>query len=50
MPKRKVSLTPTEQSAQFERAAQAMIDAGELNPTEAEAAVDKIVRRGRAKP
>jgi len=45
MPKKKRVETQEEQSARFKRDAQKLIDAGELNPTEADAAVDKIVRR-----
>jgi len=42
-PKKKREETQEEQSARFKREAQRLIDAGELNPTEAEAAVDRIV-------
>jgi len=45
MPKKKRQETQEEQSARFKREAQKLIDAGELNPTEADAAVDRIVRR-----
>ena len=48
MPKKKRVETQEEQSARFKREAQRLIDAGELNPTEAEAAVDKIVRKAKA--
>jgi hypothetical protein len=44
MPKKKHPETQAQQSARFKRDAQKLIDAGELNPTEAEAAVDRIVR------
>ena len=47
MPKKKPE-SDKEQSERFIRDAQRLIDAGELNPTEAEAALDKLVRR--AKP
>ena len=44
MPKKQDRETPEEQSERFKRDAQKLIDAGELNPTEAEAAVDRVVR------
>ena len=51
MPKKKRQETQEEQSARFKREAQKLIDAGELNPTEADAALDKLVRRfAHAKP
>ena len=34
-----------EQSARFEKAVQDMIDAGELNPTEAEEAFEQVMKR-----
>ena len=45
MPKKKRQETQAEQSARFKKDAQKLIDAGELNPTEAAAAVDKLVRK-----
>ena len=45
MPPPKKSLTPKEQSERFRKAAQELIDAGELDPTEADAAMDKLVRK-----
>ena len=45
MPKKKRHETQAEQSERFKRDAQKLIDAGELNPTEAAAAVDNLVRR-----
>ena len=45
MPKKKHQETQAEQSARFKRDAQKLIDAGELNPTDAQAAVDRLVRR-----
>ena len=47
MPKKKPGMTPEEQSEGFKREVQRMIDAGELNPTEAAAAFDKAVRMAR---
>jgi hypothetical protein len=44
MPKRKETLNPEEQSRTFKAEAQRLIDAGELNPTEADAAMDRLVR------
>jgi polyhydroxyalkanoate synthesis regulator phasin len=45
MPKKKRQETPEEQSERFQRDAQAMIDAGELSPTEAESVLDKLIRK-----
>jgi polyhydroxyalkanoate synthesis regulator phasin len=47
MPKKKRQESQAEQSARFKRDAQKLIDAGELNPTEAEAAVDRLVRQSK---
>ena len=44
MPKKKNHETQAEQSARFLAEAQKLIDAGELNPTEAEEALDRLVR------
>ncbi len=44
MPKQKHKETQEEQSARFKAEAQKLIDAGELSPTEAENALDKMVR------
>jgi hypothetical protein len=43
MPKKKRQETQAEQSARFKRDAQKLIDAGELNPTEAAAALERLV-------
>lgn len=48
MPKAKKKLAPAEQRKRFEEEVQRRIDAGELNPTEADAALDSLVRK--AKP
>lgn len=45
MPKRKETISPQEQSRRFKAEAQRLIDAGELSPTEAEAALDALVRK-----
>ena len=45
MPKKKQTETPEEQSARFKAEVERMIAAGELSPTEAEAAMDKLVRK-----
>lgn len=47
MPKKKRQETQAEQSKRFREHAQKLIEAGELNPIEAEAAVDRLVRRSR---
>ncbi len=44
MPKKKNPETPAQQSARFLAEAQKLIDAGELNLIEADAAVDSLVR------
>ena len=43
MPKKKHHETQATQSARFKRDAQKMIDDGELNPTEAAAALERLV-------
>lgn len=46
MTKQKPSdLSDSEQSERFLRAAQDLIDAGELDPTEADAVVDRVLKR-----
>lgn len=50
MPKKKPGMTPEEQSQRFIEEAQKLIDAGELSPTAAEAAVDNVVRKAKAPP
>ena len=47
MPKKLNPESPAEQSKRFKREAQKLIDAGELNLTEADAAMDKLVRRAK---
>ena len=48
MPKKKEEISPEEQSRRFLEAAQKLVDAGELDPIEAEAALDKLVRKMRS--
>jgi hypothetical protein len=45
MPKKKHRETQKEQSDRFKRDAQKLIDAGELSPTDADAALDALVRK-----
>jgi polyhydroxyalkanoate synthesis regulator phasin len=45
MAKQKARLDPAKQAERFREAAQKMIDAGELDPTEAERALDTFVRQ-----
>lgn len=45
MPKKKKIETPEEQSARFEAEVKRLIDAGELSPTDAQAALDRLTRR-----
>lgn len=47
MPKKTQSETPEEQSERFKREAQKLIDAGELSPADADAALDRIIKRQR---
>jgi len=44
MPKKQRKETQAEQSARFKKEVERLIEAGELNPTEAEEALDKMVR------
>lgn len=44
MPKKKRTETPEEQAARFQEEVQKLVDAGELNPTEADAALDRLIR------
>jgi polyhydroxyalkanoate synthesis regulator phasin len=45
MPKKGKTESQAEQSERFKRDAQRLVDAGELNPTEADKALDSIVRK-----
>jgi hypothetical protein len=45
MPKKQHKETPEEQSARFRAEVEKLVAAGELSPTEAEGAVDRLVRR-----
>lgn len=45
MPKAKNRISPAEQRKQFEEEVRKRIAAGELNPTDADAALDNLVRR-----
>jgi hypothetical protein len=44
MPKKKRKETPEEQSARFRAEVERLVAAGELSPTDAEAALDRLVR------
>jgi hypothetical protein len=48
MPKKQNPESSGEQSARFKRDAQKLIDAGELNPTVADAALDRLVRKAKS--
>jgi hypothetical protein len=50
MPKKKHNETPEDQSARFRVEVERMIEAGELSPTDADAALDRLVRQRSAKP
>jgi hypothetical protein len=43
MPKKKHNETPEEQSARFRAEVEKLVAAGELSPTEADAALDRLV-------
>ena len=47
MPTKKNPETQAEQSNRFKKDAQKLVDAGELNPTDAERALDKLVRKSK---
>lgn len=47
MPKKKHKETQDEQSARFKAEVERMIAAGELNPTEADKALEGLVRKSR---
>lgn len=49
MPKKTKQETPAEQSERFKKAVREMIDAGELNPTDANAAFERLIHRVRTK-
>lgn len=44
MPKKKKTETPEEQSARFRAEVERMIEAGELSPTDADDALDRLLR------
>lgn len=43
MPKKKSTETPEQQAERFKQAVQAMVDAGEIDPAEADIAFDKAM-------
>jgi len=45
MPKKKPGMTPTQQSESFRAKVRELIDAGELNPTDADAALDGLTKK-----
>lgn len=45
MPKKQNKETPEEQSARFRAEVERLVAAGELNPTEADDALDELVRQ-----
>lgn len=48
MPKKLKPESQAEQSKRFKREVERLIEAGELNPTDADAALDRLVRRSKA--
>jgi hypothetical protein len=49
MPKKQNPESPVEQSERFKREVRKLIDAGELNPNEADAAFERLVTKDRLK-
>jgi hypothetical protein len=49
MPKKQNPVTPEEQSKRFKREVRRLIDAGDLNPADADAALDRLVRKSGGK-
>jgi len=49
MPKKKPGMTPAQQSESFRAKVRELVAAGELDPTEADAALDGLVRKAAAK-
>lgn len=47
MPKKKPGMTPEQQSESFRAKVREMIAAGELNPTEADGAFERVVRQAK---
>jgi hypothetical protein len=47
MPKKLNNEPPEKQSARFKKEVERLVAAGELSPTDAEAALDRLVRRAR---
>ena len=43
MPKKKPGMTPEQQSEAFRKVVRELVAAGELNPTESDAALDRLV-------
>jgi polyhydroxyalkanoate synthesis regulator phasin len=48
MPKKKPGMTPEEQGEKFREKVRELIENGELNPTEADAALDEMLKRQRS--
>lgn len=48
MPKKKPGMTPEAQSQSFNDTVKRMIDGGELNPIDADTALDKLVTKAKA--
>ena len=49
MPKKKPGMTPEQQSESFRAKVRELIDAGDLNPTEADAAFERAVKGAKVK-
>lgn len=50
MPKKKNHETQAEQSERFKKAVRDLIDAGELNPTDADETIEALLAKGAARP
>lgn len=48
MPKKKPGMTPEEQSEAFKQKVRELINAGELNPTDADVALEKLVAKAKS--
>lgn len=46
MPKKKPGMTPEEQSESFRAKVRELVDTGELNPTDAEEGMERVLTRG----
>jgi hypothetical protein len=50
MPKKQTRETPAQQAERFQKEVERLIAVGELSPTDADAALDRLVKRAAQKP